>query len=212
MMLLDPTIIRDELGFDDMTDINDAITGAVQAATASLSAALHTSFDAGTHTDTWFVEAPLRKVAGLCETEFRLTYGFVQTLTSFGYSTYANLLGTSEALNSLSDVVLSAEKGSIRDFTTDYTRTFARAVYTHGFAVDDANQDVYDQEQVPQWLKEAAKMQALVLLANSPALKQAGIDIDTYSYASLKQQGPGTVLQAILAQHARYMPLAILPL
>lgn len=212
MMLIDPSVLRNTLGFDDMSDINDAIEAALTSATSSLSARLNSQFDAGTATDTWFVVEPIRHSGLLRQTEFRTSTGFINTVASFSYAPELSAFGTSDAIDALSSVVVSKEKGLIADIKTDYTSMFVRATYTYGFEPDDTYVEVYDPAVVPHWLKEAAKLQALILLATNPALKQAGVEIDSYGYASLKQQGPAAVLQTILAQHARYTPLALLPL
>ena len=204
MMLTDPAIIRDALGFDDMTDINDAIEAALYAATQAIAARLNTSFDRAPHTDTWYVMEPLRHDNFLRQTEFRTRYGFVQSLDAISYGSEISHFGTSDATDASSSVTLQGEKGVIVDLKTDYTAKFVRAEYTYGFEADDDYPGVYDGTQVPTWLKEAAKLNALVLLANNPALDQADVTIDARTHQR--------TLEHILSQHARYTPLALLPL
>lgn len=202
MMLIDPTHLRDPLGFDDMTDINEAIIAALEATTASLAAKLDTSFDAATTTHIWHVQQLLRNVGLLKHTELRLRNGFVTSLDSISYASDMAHFGTSDATSSLASVMLHGEKGMLVDLSTDYTGQFVKATYTHGFT--EGAPDVFDPAEVPVWLQEAARLQAMIYLAQSPALQQADVTID----AATHQRG----LDAIMHKHVRYTPLAEVPL
>ena len=64
--------------------------------------------------------------------------------------------------------------------------------------------ETYDLTQVPNWLQEAAKLLALLHLADSPTLTEANVKLEKLM---LSQQ-----LKALLSDHIRYAPMALLPM
>ena len=75
-----------------MTDINFAITMALDAAESQLAARLETEFDQGAFVDTFYVREPPYLDGPAFETQFRLRRGLVASLTSVVYAdTAANL-------------------------------------------------------------------------------------------------------------------------
>lgn len=190
MLLYSVSALRDELGFDNLTDITTGIADALHTAEALLGATLRTSFDAKVGVvDTFAVADPTLIRAGIPQTEFLLSNGFVT-----GSPT-------------LSGGVISAidtDKGIIRDWVTYYTNTLVTVTYNCGFAVAGDDPTSYDLTQVPKWLQQAAKLKALMLLAKHPSITEAQIQLDT---SVLDQQ-----YAALVNRHIRYCPLGILPL
>ena len=212
MMLTSPGVIREFLGFDDMLDITRAIEAALESVTVTLAARLNTSFDRATATDVFYVEAPIRHVGLFRQTEFRLSRGFIQSLDSWNYASEFAHFGTSESMDASSAVAFDSEKGIVRDLTTEYTMKFVRGSYTYGFEVDADDSNLYDLTQVPLWLQEAAKLSALVYLNNNPSLRaieESGATSTNDAKASI--EALGMQLKYNLSEHARYAPLAQLP-
>lgn len=196
--------IRDDLGFDNMTDINEAIGAALHAAEPILAARIGSEFGELSVTDTFYVDEPGYVRGRSVQTEFRLTRGFVQTVSALGRADTLDALGTSSEVSYLGDVIQDKEKGVIRDFKTPYQRMFVRVAYTAGFPAASGDANSYDLEKVPTWLQQAAKLRAKLLLAGSPSLESAQIKIDVKTLTA--------ELNALLANKVRYAPVALLPM
>lgn len=205
MMLANPADIREALGFDDMSDIGQAIRGSLNATTAILSARLGSPFEETEVTDRFFVP-PGHNPPGTISTEFRLSRGFVKEITAATFSDSWEAIGlrTPDIMPAL--VMDQHDKviGRIRDYTTPYSRAYMQVSYTAGFPVSPDDKDMYDPSVVPDWLQEAAKLRALIGLAGSPSFKQAEIVLDTKVMAD--------ELSALLVPNLRYIPLGIFPL
>lgn len=207
MLLYTVSSIRDELGFDDMLDINEAISAAITAAEPMLAARIGSDFDQVSVTDTFFVPEATTQVGTSFQTEFRLSRGFVAALSSVTMAVDFNALGTSDALDltttALSDAA-SLEKGLIRDFKTPYQNAYVQISYTAGFPVDATDPNSYDMTVVPKWLSQAARLRALIQLNGSPALEQAQIKLDTRTLSA--------ELHTLVGRRVRYMPLGLNPM
>jgi hypothetical protein len=202
MLLASVADIREGLGFDDMTDITAAIEQALHAAEPHLAAQIGTpSFGEVDAVDTFYVHEPGLLRGTHVETQFRLTYGFLQASGFAGVHDTTYLFA---APTTLDDLAVKLEKGLVADYVTNFSRTYVRFSYNAGFPADGSNAESYDLDEVPGWLQEAAKLQALIMLETHPSLDEARIQQDT---KALQAQ-----LGAILAQHRRYAPLALLPL
>jgi hypothetical protein len=206
MLLANPTEIREALGFDDMTDITDAITSALKAATTILSARLGTPFDAGEFTDRFYARDVGFRDGASVSTEFRLSRGFVREIVRCGYSDSMTALGLTPLDLSKNLMMDSQDRmiGRLRDYTTPYRGSFISITYTAGFPANPDDPDQYDLSVVPGWLQEAAKMRALIGLSGHPSLKQADVAIDTKTIDA--------ELGAILSSNQRYTPVALLPM
>lgn len=205
MLLASVSEIRDQLGFDNMTDINAAIGLALDAAEPQLAAILNTEFGQGSFVDTFWVRSPPFRDGPAVETEFRLQRGLVQSLTSVIYAyQICNFTDPSSYLTSTSTAVLSADKGVVTDYQTHYMRQYVQISYTAGFAPDPDTQYSYLLSSVPRWLQDAAKLRALLSLADSPILSEANIKLD--------KQMLQTQFNALMSRHLRYAPRALLPL
>lgn len=194
MLLASVADIRNELGFDDMTNINAAISSALNAAEPQLASGLNTRFAREEVTDTFWVREPTVVDGQHVKTEFWLSRGFlVSDPTPSGVP--FNLDGA---------LKVDREKGVICDWSTRYSNNHVSFTYRAGFEADATNPGSYKLDQVPGWLKEAAKLLALIHLSNSPSITEAGIKIDV---DVLRSQ-----LGSLMEQHIRYAPLALYPL
>ena len=90
-----------------------------------------------------------------------------------------------------------------RDWMTHYEGDYVRFDYEAGFEVG-AEPQSYDLTQVPGWLQEAAKLLALLHLADSPTLTEANVKLEKLMLS--------TKLKALLSEHIRYAPMALLPM
>lgn len=198
MLLTSVQEIREELGFDDMPDINNAITMALNASESLLGSTLGTTFERKSLSDTFWVSSPSFRQASWNKTEFLLSAGFLvgsPTVTS------ANLGDISSAFK------FDIEKGIGRDWVTRYDGDTVTIEYVCGFETEvfgdpPAPTGSYVLSQVPDWLKQAAKVKTLLLLAKFPAITEAGIELDT---KVLDQQ-----YAALVNSHIRYAPAALL--
>ena len=204
MLLASVDAVVRSLGFDPMSDISMSAMQAVDAAEAQLAAILSTEFDAGTFTDTFFVREPPFMSAQAFETEFRLRRGLVTALTSVKANYAIAQFGTSTDVDVTSTVVLHPDKGVVRDFQTRYLCQYVQITYTAGFPVDANNPESYDLTKVPDWLQQAARLNAMIGLADSPALSEAQIKLDTKVL--------GMQYQALIGRKLRYAPSSLLPL
>jgi hypothetical protein len=204
VLLASVRAVREALGFDDMPDVNAALTAALHAAEPMLAALLGTEFDEVERYDLYYVHEPLSGRTAALQTEFRLSRGFVRSEgLRVRRAGTAERTGGSGAFDCTPCVTLRDEIGVVVDLATRYWRDFVRIDYAAGFAPDEDDAASYDLATVPSWLQEAAKLQALITLETHPVLEQAGIKQDT---ARLDRQ-----LRLSLARHARYTPLAVLP-
>lgn len=197
MLLFSVQKVREELGFDDMPDITNAITNALNAAETLIGSVLRTTFERKTVTDTFYVQEPSFQQGGLNQTEFLLSAGFIS----------GTPVVNSSLKGDLSEIfVFDTDKGIARDKATKYQEEIVTIEYTCGFqpASDADGEPSYKLDQVPTWLQQAAKLKTMHLIAKLPALTEAGIQLDT---GLLDQQ-----FAALVNSHIRYAPLALLPL
>jgi hypothetical protein len=212
MLLTTVESVRAPLGFEDMTDINAAITQAIHAADPQLSAEINTTFAAGTITDTFYVEQPTYvrhgyvdpltgQRTGHMSTEFRLSNGF---LTAAPTVLVFDQFGGTSTMDLSATIFTNLEKGVMRDIGTALWGKYVTVAYSYGFPADGTDPTSYDLTVVPLWLQTAAQVRATRMLSGNPSIKEAAIVIDT---AVLDQQ-----YSALVAQKLRYAPAALLPL
>lgn len=207
MFLASVRVIREQLGFDDMTDINAAIEMALNSAEAQLAADLGTQFGRAQLVDTFWVYEPGFRQGAHVETQFRLRRGFIAAAPQIVSASTVALLSSATPIEGLQ---VDMEKGVVTDFVTDYDQDYVQVRYTAGFEVEMNTADPpqptgsYVLAQVPEWLQEAAKLKALIHLSSSETIKDAGITIDV--------KAVNAQLAAIVNQHLRYTPMAIPPI
>lgn len=205
MLLALVSEIREQLGFDDMTDINFAVMMAMNSVEPQLAATLNTEFDRGTFVDTFYVRAPPFRDGQAVETQFRLRRGLVASLTSVLMNNDVTAFADPASTIDVTAVEnLHPDKGIVKDFSTHYVRQYVRITYVAGFDPDPVDPTQYLLSEVPAWLQEAAKLRTLIAIADSAPLSEANIKLDT---KALTQQ-----LNALLSRHLRYAPLSIMPL
>lgn len=204
MFLADIDGIREQLGFDQMVDIDNAIEAALNSATAQLAGLLQTSFDEEDMQDVFWVEKPPIQQGPHRMTEFRLSRGFVSSLSAATRTEVEGLFQDEQPSDVLAAIKLDRDKGHARDWTTWYNRNYVTFAYRSGFPRDAANPASYDLSAVPTWLQEAAKLNTLILMADHPTLTEAQIKLDTSMLAAQ--------LDAMLTPKLRYTPTALMPL
>jgi hypothetical protein len=200
MMLASVSEVRADLGFDDMPDINEAITAALHGTTHALASVLRTSFDKQSWADLFFVERS--DEGGVPSCDLRLSLGFVEPVSVV--VKVSPRPDMADAVVVTPNFVLRPDKGVISDYRRVYLREFVQCSYTAGFNVDDTDPESYDLAQVPPWLQEAAKLHAKIMLDDNPSLKEAGVNQSVYQMTQS--------LEAMLESHIRYVPWARLPL
>jgi hypothetical protein len=209
MLLASVETIRNALGFDSMTDINAAITAALNSAEPQLAVQLSTNFEQQTVTDVFWAKEPVEKTFPHVRTQFWFSQGFISSTPTVSAVQLRG--GPFEWIDSTSDpfiiadgaLVYNLEKGVATDWMTPYHHCRVTFTYQAGFPLDDTDES-YDLTQVPAWLQEAAKLLTLIRLADSPIITEAGVRIDV---PTIKLQ-----LDSLLAKHTRYAPLALIPL
>lgn len=207
-MLLAPVKeLREFLGFDDMVDINTAITEALLMAEPELAAIIGTPFDSAQNVDTFWVGEPPLRNGRFVKTEFKLRRGFLASAPQVKVNTDPSLFTAPSTTDVSSVVRTDLEMGKVVDLTTVYSQSYVEISYTSGFEIEvdenEAPTGSYVLAQVPAWLQQAARVKALILLSGSPVLKSADVSLDT---KSLNSQ-----LASILGGKLRYTPEAILP-
>ena len=206
MRLASVQTIREQLGFDDMTDINAAIEMALNSVEPQIAALLGTRFERAAVVDTFWVAQPGFRQGRHVETEFRLSRGMLSSAPIITYGYLPD--GTNHT--ELANLRVDLEKGVISDFLTSYQSNYVRVSYTAGFEPEMTAGDnptptgSYKLDQVPGWLQEAAKLKALIYLAGAEPIQEAGVTIDT---KVLDAQ-----LTSIINANQRYAPSALLPL
>lgn len=210
MLLASVSAIRKSLGFEDMTDINEAIGASLKIATTTMAARLGVdNFDRATAEDTFYVNEPGYQNGSHVQTEFLLRHPFVSDVVVSRADTYVGLTGSPVA-DTGAMIIKNADKGVLFDGTTVYGGNYVRVSYAHGFEIADtdpdepADFDFYKPEQVPEWLRQAAVCQAMITLSGHPEVKALNILSVPGAYEDQ--------LRSILAPRQRYAPTALLPL
>jgi len=208
MLLTTVAQIVHQLGFDPMTDVGFAVQTTLDAADAMLSSMLNTEFEQATVVDTFYVKEPKGQDGSSVESEFRLSRGLVSSLTSVLVASQPNVFNVpASVVDITANVILDADRGIIRDFQTRYRRQFVQVTYVSGFDTDPTSgtpPTSYLLSEVPDWLQNAARLMALIAVADNAALSEAQLKLDVKTM--------GFQLAALLARKLRYAPSAFLPL
>ena len=155
----------------------------------------------------FYVRSPPFMDGQAVETEFRLRRGLVQSLTSVLWCEDNTAFGDPTSTTDVTAVaVLHPDKGIVRDFKTRYRRAYVQITYVAGFEPDTSVSPPvsYLLTEVPDWLQNAAKLRALIGVADAPVLSEAAIKLDTKMLS--------TQLNALLSRHLRYAPSSLLPM
>lgn len=204
MLLASVTEVRDDLGFDDMTDITYAITEALHSAEATLGTLLNTSFERAEHVDLFWVAEPGFSQHPHHETQLRLRHGFLSGDPVVKRAVSPSAFGETN-VTLMQGLLVDRDKGTLKDVGTAFSNDYLQVTYTAGFEKQEgANADSYKLDQVPSWLQKAAKLLTKIALAKHPSMENAGVELDV---KALREE------YAVLVNgRIRYAPVALLPL
>jgi hypothetical protein len=208
MKLATVASVQHLIAFDSgLQSIEDAIDTALEEATAFLRTELRTPFDrVASVTDLFFVEKTL-KVGTDWRTRLALSRGFIQsgTVTYLKATSYADLLdGVTEDVAEFATI--NRDLGTVNFHGVEFVNRFIQITTpAAGFEVSAGDTSLYKQDQVPDWLKAAARLQAVVSLdATNPTLRH-------------EQAQPRLVedmmrrVANLIAPHKRYLPQYMSP-
>ena len=168
---------------------------------------LNTSFAQGSYIETFFVEKPPYMDRQAFRTKFRLNNGFV-TLTSvksaYELAAFSQQTPNGNFKDVTNTVMVDTDRGIVDDINNRYERQFVQIAYTAGFPVDGTNPDSYDLTAIPDWLQQAAKLRAMIGMADDAAVSEAGIKLDTKMIWAQ--------FNALVSRKMRYAPTAKMPL
>lgn len=201
MFFISVADMRARMGFDEMADVNAAIEAALKGATSWLSSTLRTSFDYGSYTERFRLEQMFASGTG---TELILSFkrGFLTTLT-MGYASTRAQLGGTEEVDLAAYIDPDLEKGLVTISEINLENVFIRAAYTAGFQPSEDNPELYDADDVPEWLIEAASLKTMIIYDTAnPTVRRE--NAGTKDLEVMK----GT-LDAIITSHVRYHPQAL---
>lgn len=218
----------------DDEDVRDALVEAMTAATETIADALRTPLERATVEDFYLVPASRqygpnvrrrtddrvsRRFAGQLiptQTEFQLSRGFVDTgvtVTVVASSEVDALKGGDPSLNidlvaeDRVDVNVEHELGRVRLSDFGLSSTYVRIGYTCGLTTDQGDPAVY--QNVPSWLRQAAVLQASLLLIVNPTLNpfrgEEGPSVEQVKFVDRQ-------LGQLLDSHARYLPMSEKPI
>ena len=216
MLLSSITRLQKDLGFDSMTNFNNAATEALNMAETQLASALGADFQQQAVTDTFYIPEPsyYRNFFDF-RTEFRLSQGFVNATPAMTATAVAkagmfwfggdHLVTDPDTLDVAANMVVNFEKGVCVDTTYAYRHRWVTFTYTAGFPFDTTDDPPisYDLTVVPDWLQTASHMAARIIMQSNPALEDPAIKLDT----TMLQKNLNVMLQRKL----RYTPAAYLP-
>jgi hypothetical protein len=205
MFFLSVPDMRGRMAFDDMADVNAAIEMALAGATSWLAAELRSRFEPGTYTELFFVDRSF--VAGATQQAYlSLKRGFVSAVSSITYAAKRSELGTSAAIDLSTYCEYRLEEGLILVSEIDLSSQYVRVVYTAGFSADEDNPQIFDSDETPDWLRDAAALKTMLLFDEAaPTLRRENkMDGD---FKTMTQN-----LKAIVTPHIRYHPYAFRPM
>lgn len=201
MKLIDASRVAGRIGFEPGVQAG-LIASATAAATPALAGLLRTEFDRASVVDDFYVlstkSLPLRR--DVYRTRLALSRGFVQGPVALSYASARGDLDVNPYLIESGHFAINAELGTIIVTGPNLQDTFVRATYVAGFAEDTANPGSY--AAVPDWLKDAAEMQAI-------------IELDTLGVETAKDLRGNELSRRLgisLGSRIRYFPAATYPI
>lgn len=204
MLLASVTEVRDDLGFDDMTDITYAITEAMHAAEVTLGTLLNTSFERADHVDLFWAAEPGFSQPPHHETQLRLRHGFVLGDPVVKRASAPSLFDD-PGVTLMTGLLVDRDKGTVKDVGTRFSNDYLQVAYTAGFeAQEGENADSYKLDQVPLWLQKAAKLLTKIAIVKHPSMENAGVELDA---KALREE-----YATLVNGRVRYAPVALLPL
>jgi hypothetical protein len=199
------------LGYDNLTNINNSIARGLDQAELFLATNLRTIFGRVSQTDVFFVRSSF--IAGATHrSSFLLSQGFVQASPAYTAKAALSRLGLAESDaidlrahdgDDLTD--MDAEIGILNVDGIDLSGYFLEVTYDAGFATDAAISEMYDLSEVPDWLEEAARVSAMLTLAEDRTLRGD-------EESAIKTDHLKAALGSVVDSHVRYRPTAHRPL
>lgn len=173
MKLIPLQTMLDAIGFEQgAADVQ--ILAALHSATSDLEGELRTSFERVTLTDEFFI--PMNRVLkythGSSQARLALSQGMLTgaPVVKLGYT--RENLAQADPMDAL-NYRYNTDLGSLVILDVDLEDALLSVTYTAGLEPDTTDPDLYKQDQVPSWLKEAAKLQAILSLDTAnPTLRQ----------------------------------------
>jgi len=207
MKLVPLQSVLDAIGFEAGLE-DAAIENAIHSATGDLETILRTEFARASVTDLFFTpEANVLKLGGAgYRVSLALSRGLVVGSVTVTYATTTTGLTEDPITPDAAKQKVGAEKGVLVLLDTDVNDCYIQATYTAGIEVDDTEADLYDQDQVPTWLKEAAVAQAIIRLDSArPQMRsdsKVPVNVDVLKRSVCLNTEP----------RIRYFPAAVHPL
>jgi len=166
MLLISVSSIRTSLGFDDVADINAAIESTLKTSTQSVASSLRTGFGRGSRTDYFYATAPYT-IGTFAQLYLLLDQGFVDSSENVTIKIAPTIekFGTSEEEDITTNCLVNYEKGVVHISGKNFYNQVIKVEYIAGFNLDDQEVTQYDPDEVPEWLKNIAKMETLITLA-----------------------------------------------
>lgn len=211
--------VRASIGFDDITDVNLALTRALNAATVSLEAKIRTKFALNENVvDVFFLPSVLRNSspqqpssyfevgAGTYMATLKLSQGFLTHIPVLTYSPTLSGLRDDPPTIEEEHLLVDKEAGVIRVSGLDLSRMYVEVGYSAGFSAKAApNDHIFDE--VPTWLSEAAALSSIISLdAYNPTLRH-----DDRVEAQAAGRELHTQLETLIEKYIRYFPDARTP-
>jgi hypothetical protein len=212
--------IRDDLGYDNVEDVNKSLASAIRTATESLASRIRDDFTRVTVVDEFYVERSLQSGKGRIVQFFKLGRGMIdsgETINVYAANSArkVNDASADSVRVDLQDVAedgdsnyvrFDHERGQMNVSDYDLSGLYVRVEYTAGFTDDGGNPAVY--ESTPQWLQELCTLEVsrrLDQMNNFPRATRR-TEEERQDTANIEAQ-----LGDIILGHARYMPTAIKP-
>lgn len=203
MKLTTVASVRAAVGVPQLSSIDGAIEQALHRVTDEIAGAMRTkTFARGTYSDLFYLHRG--RVAELGPT-LVLANGFVD-LNATVTIVYAGAFsafdaGHAEALTT-QNYFITPDKSLLVIRDRNLGGRYVQASYTSGFDVDGDDAYLYDQTQVPEWLKSAAIAKAHLLLMNNPLLNFEGT-------TKPEKEDLQEVYREALQPNIRYAPLGV---
>lgn len=167
MKLVTVNDLADYIGFDAGVASNK-LDSAVEAATQALIGCLLTEFDRVAVVDDFYIlSTGSLPIGSTYRTRLALSRGFIVGDVTMIFSHRLEDLTTDFSPVDPGWVKVDAEKAGVVITGPDLRDCFVRVSYTAGFEADDSDPTLYDQGQLPEWLKESALMLSVAYLDSS---------------------------------------------